>query len=189
MAGFYEFHDSVLNSIEFGDRQLILKIEAYRQMWRDGYDINDGTGSTQSIEITVHEPVVEYAFSSFPVELGDGSLKAEKLVADPSDVVGDLIPASLKHSISVEICLEGREELTGEYKGMRIRRVSAAITNKGEVEFVEELVGTKRVDRFFGKSKMLGVGAFDSGITDLASNKDHLRDFGLKSMGNRSKAR
>ncbi len=31
--------------------------------------------------------------------------------------------------------------------------------------------------------KLIGVGMFDSGITDLASNKAHMKDYGVKSMG------
>jgi hypothetical protein len=29
-----------------------------------------------------------------------------------------------------------------------------------------------------GRRKVIGLGEFDSGITDLGSNKSHLRDFG-----------
>jgi hypothetical protein len=35
--------------------------------------------------------------------------------------------------------------------------------------------------------KLIGVGMFDSGIPDLASNKKHLEGFGQKSMGRRHK--
>ena len=31
--------------------------------------------------------------------------------------------------------------------------------------------------------KLIGVGMFSSGIGDLATNKAHMRDFGVKSMG------
>lgn len=33
------------------------------------------------------------------------------------------------------------------------------------------------------RRKMIGVGEFDSGIPDLASNKKHLEGYGAKSMG------
>jgi hypothetical protein len=33
------------------------------------------------------------------------------------------------------------------------------------------------------RPKLLGVGMFDSGIPDLATNKKHMEDFGMKSLG------
>jgi predicted transcriptional regulator len=33
------------------------------------------------------------------------------------------------------------------------------------------------------RRKMIGIGKFDSGIGDLATNKKHMEDFGVKSMG------
>jgi len=33
------------------------------------------------------------------------------------------------------------------------------------------------------RRKMIGVGEFDSGIPDLATNKKHMENFGVKSMG------
>ena len=39
---------------------------------------------------------------------------------------------------------------------------------------------------FYEPKKIIGIGAFDSGITDLATNKAYLKDLGAKSMGNRS---
>lgn len=33
------------------------------------------------------------------------------------------------------------------------------------------------------RRKLIGIGEFDSGIPDLATNKKHLEDLGVKSMG------
>jgi hypothetical protein len=33
------------------------------------------------------------------------------------------------------------------------------------------------------RPRLIGVGMFDSGIHDLATNKKHMRNFGVKSMG------
>jgi len=46
--------------------------------------------------------------------------------------------------------------------------------------------GIRLVDKQHAKPvrrKLIGVGEFDSGITDLATNKKHLEDLGVKSMG------
>jgi hypothetical protein len=46
--------------------------------------------------------------------------------------------------------------------------------------------GIRLVDKQHAKParrKLIGVGEFDSGITDLGSNKAHLEDLGVKSMG------
>jgi hypothetical protein len=39
---------------------------------------------------------------------------------------------------------------------------------------------------FYEPKKIIGIGAFDSGIPDPATNKAYLKDLGVKSMGNRS---
>ena len=31
--------------------------------------------------------------------------------------------------------------------------------------------------------RLIGIGRFDSGISNLATNKEHMKDFGVKSMG------
>jgi hypothetical protein len=33
------------------------------------------------------------------------------------------------------------------------------------------------------RAKLIGVGMYDSGLPDLATNKKYLKDFGVKSMG------
>jgi hypothetical protein len=33
------------------------------------------------------------------------------------------------------------------------------------------------------RPRLIGIGCFDSGVSDLATNKEHMRDFGLSSMG------
>jgi Arc/MetJ-type ribon-helix-helix transcriptional regulator len=46
--------------------------------------------------------------------------------------------------------------------------------------------GIRLVDKHHAKQKypkMIGVGEFDSGIPDLATNKKHMEGFGVKSMG------
>ncbi|MGD0832572.1 MAG: hypothetical protein ABR907_16690 [Terracidiphilus sp.] len=178
MTEFYEFHDSNLLQIENREQKLILKIDAYRHTWPDGYEVNSGTGWVQPIEITIDLAVAEYTFTSFPVVIMDGCIKATSLEANPEDILCDEIPASLSGAVDVEICMEGYEKTTNEYKGMRIRGKSAAITHKGEAKFVEELPWGKKKDSTETKSKLIGVGQFDSGILDLATNKKYMEGFG-----------
>jgi hypothetical protein len=33
------------------------------------------------------------------------------------------------------------------------------------------------------RPRLIGIGKYDSGIADLATNKKHMEDFGVKSMG------
>ena len=138
MTEFYEFHDSHLMGLEYVGERLIVRLDAYRHLRPFGLD-HPGTGWVQYIEITIDQPHVEFEFTSFPVQLYGGSLKAASLHADPVDMVGNEIPASLIDVIDVEIYLEGHEERTNEYKGMRINGKSAAITQKQEARFVENL--------------------------------------------------
>jgi len=45
------------------------------------------------------------------------------------------------------------------------------------IHLVEQRHAAPRVRR------LIGIGLFDSGISDLATNKEHMKDFGVKSMG------
>jgi len=162
------------------DQKLILKIDAYKHVWPDGYEVNSGTGWMQQIEITVEEPLVDFAFTSFPVLIMDGSIKANSLAANHEDILGDEIPASLSGAVDVEICVKGYEVATNEYKGMRIRGKCAAITHKGDARFVEKLPSWNKKDETESKTKPIGVGQFDSGLPDLATNKNYIEGFGGK---------
>jgi hypothetical protein len=187
MTEFYEFHDSSLEQIDHSAETVILKIDAYRHTWPDGFDVNSGTGWMQPIVITINEPFVEFEFTSFPVEIYTGSLKATRLEANHEDIHGDEIPASLIGALDVEIYLEGHEETTNEYKGMRIRGKSAAITHKGEARFVEKLPWWRKKGNAETKPKLIGVGLYESGVGDLATNKKHMKGFGEKSMGRKER--
>ena len=37
----------------------------------------------------------------------------------------------------------------------------------------------------FKYPRLIGIGMYDSGVTDLATNKKYMEDFGLKGMGRR----
>jgi len=45
------------------------------------------------------------------------------------------------------------------------------------IRLVEERHGLPK------RPRLIGIGCFDSGVTDLATNKKYLEDFGAKSMG------
>ena len=184
MTEFYEFHDSDLVQIEHCDQKLILKMDAYKHVWPDGYKLNSGTGWMQEIEITVDEVVVEVEPASLPIEISDGSLKASSLQAKLEDILGysSLIPASLAGSDDIQIDLEGYDKTTSEPVAMRIRGKSAAITHKGEARFIENLPWGNTKDNTEPRPRLIGVGDFDSGIPDFSSNKKHMEGFGKKNL-------
>ena len=189
MTEFYEFHDSDLIQIEHHTHMLILKMDAYKHVWPDGYDVNSGTGWMQEIEITIDEPVVDVEPTSFPVEIINGNLKSDSIQADPEDFLGNTfeIPASLSGSGDIEISLEGYCDTTSTHESMKIRGKSAAITHKGEARFIEKLPWWNRKDNAESKTRLIGIGEFDSGLPDLATNKKYMEGFGQKSMGRRDK--
>jgi hypothetical protein len=139
MAEFYEFHDSYLTQIERREQLLILRIDAYRHTWPEGFKVNSGTGWTQPIEITIEEPSIVSEIVKLPVRILGGSIKSNILRAKPEDILGHEIPASLSGTSAVDIEIEGLEESTCEYTLMQIRGKSAAVTHKGEARFVENL--------------------------------------------------
>ena len=176
MAEFYEFHDSKLEGIEHLNRCLVLHFKAYLHIQPEDQDENAWTGWVQKIDITVDDPVVESAFIHYPVQIYDGSLKAASLDAKPEDIVGEEIPASLRSASEVEICIFGQGDDRDEYKDMVVRGASAAVTFKGDPKFVEKWCTAE----FTGptRRKLIGVGEFDSGLTDLATNKKYMEGFG-----------
>ncbi len=188
MTEFYEFHDSELVLIEYRAQKLVLKMDAYKHVWPDGYDANSGTGWMQEIEITIDGPIVDVEPSSLPMQIASGSLKANNLQANLEDILGNSfeIPASLSGSDAVQIALEGYDKTISKPVSMRIRGKSAAITHKGEARFVEKLPWWNRKDNAEPKPKMIGVGMFDSGIPDLATNKKYMEGFGEHSMGRKA---
>jgi hypothetical protein len=60
----------------------------------------------------------------------------------------------------------------------RIRGKSAAITHKGKARFVEKLPWWNGKGYAESKPRLIGVGEFDSGIPDLATNKKYMEGFG-----------
>jgi hypothetical protein len=185
MAEFYEFHDSVLEGMESTDGKLVLRFKAYLHPQPNELDERSWTGWTQRIAITVDNPIVESAFIHFPVQIYDGSLEAAHLEARPEDIVGTEIPASLSSTSKLEIKIFGCGSDGDEYKDMVIRGTSAAITSKREPIFVEKWLrdGADVATR----PRLIGVGEFDSGLPDLATNKKYMEGFGQKSMGRRDK--
>ena len=135
MAEYYEFHDSYLEGIERVDDSIVLLLNAYRLSW----DGDVGTGWMQRISLTVMNGVADYPFTSFPVCLMDGDLRAESLEAETSDCLGTMIPGTLSGSTKAEVYLEGYEEDTNEYRTMRICGDSVAITSRGPAKFIENL--------------------------------------------------
>jgi hypothetical protein len=80
----------------------------------------------------------------------------------------------MKSSVQARLDEETREALDG-----LVRRLGWSPS-----KVVRE--GIRLVDKNHAKPsrrKLIGLGEFDSGITDLASNKKHLEDLGVKSMG------
>lgn len=138
MAEFYEFHDSALESIENLDHRLILRFDAYLHLHPGDQGEDEWTGWKQRVELTVNDPVVESAFTSYPVYIYAGHLKASQIDSRPEDIVGTEIPASLNLALNVEVHIFGQGHNGEEYKNMRVRGSSAAITFKGEPKFVEK---------------------------------------------------
>jgi hypothetical protein len=139
MAEYYEFHDSYLKGIDHGDRKLVLRVGAYRHTWPGKIGVGEGTGWMQEIEITVENPIVTSDLNEFPLEILDGSLKAQNIQADAVDLVEEMIPSSLSGSGDAEIHMEGVEESSGEYRHVTVCGTSSAITHKKPARFVEEL--------------------------------------------------
>lgn len=139
MAEYYEFHDSYLKGIDHGNGTLVLRLRAYRHTWPGEIGVGEGTGWMQEIEITVENPIMTSDLNEFPLEILDGSLKAQNIQADASDVIEEMIPSSLRGSNEVKIYMEGVEEGSGEYRHVTVCGASAAITHKEPARFVEEL--------------------------------------------------
>src|ERR1035438_3892440 len=109
MPAFFEFHDTILESIDRTGANVVLKMKAIRTDWPQGIGVGDWSVSYQPIEIAVADAEMEETCDGDLPEAGfagrtawiyDGSFKAATVIANPGDVLTDdesnlTIPASL----------------------------------------------------------------------------------------------
>ena len=119
-----ELHDSELAGIEkkAGDIHIFLS---------PAYIHRDGKGWTQNVEITVHDATIQPDELTFPVTIGDGSMKTR--LGPYHNLLN--IPFAVDGPVTLRLELMSGEVIT--IKGERIEH-----DFKGEATFVEEYPST-----------------------------------------------
>ncbi len=77
---------------------------------------------------------------------------------------------------TVQARLDAKTQAALERVASRLGWSTSKVLREG-IHLVEERHSAPRVRR------LIGIGMFASGVGDLATNKEHMKDFGVKSMG------
>lgn len=138
MAEFYEFHDSILNKVEWNQQRLVLHLSALRTVWPQSPGEGEASIFRQEIQIMIEDASMEVDSDNVPNWLLDGSFQAGSQEAEAEDTYYDLIPASLSRADNVQLRLEGMNEDTHEYIVMQICGKSMSIAPLGGAEFMRK---------------------------------------------------
>lgn len=77
-------------------------------------------------------------------------------------------------TVQVRLDAEMQEKLNRAARRLGLSRSEAL---REGIRLVDKRASAHTVPR------LIGIGCFDSGINDLATNKGHMKDFGVRSMG------
>ena len=127
MPAFYEFHDSLLQSIDQDGDTISIHLRAVRT------ELEPGGGppslyQRQEIRLVLHGAEMTVDSPSLPSWLLEGSLRAQSLDADPADTTaGRNIPVSLRTARDVELVLAGLHEGSGDFVTIRLRAQSLTL--------------------------------------------------------------
>ena len=181
MTAFYEIHDSVIESLVWDESALELTLSAVLTIPVDNKPLGYGR---QKILLRIESASLTGDKLKPEIWLLDGSFECEGEDSHEEDRVNGCIAASLQYAREVRfVQLFGMNEDTHEYPAFDIRGKSMMLIKLGPIEWISAYQPGLRAPR-----KFIGTGAFDSGLSDLATNKKYLEYLGLKSMGRPEKA-
>jgi hypothetical protein len=176
MTAFYEIHDSIIESLVWDESALELTLSAVLTVPIDGKPMGYGR---QKILLRIDSATLTGDKVEPEIWLLDGTFECEGEDSYEEDREIGYIGASLQYAREIRLIqLFGMNEDTHEYPTFDIRGKSMRLTRLGPIEWMSEYQPELRALR-----KFIGLGAFDSGLSDLATNKKYMEDFGLHSKG------
>ena len=176
MPAFYEFHDSILERLEWDGPALELTLNAVTTLADDNAPLAWGR---QRIVLRIEDATLTGDTVEPEIWLLEGNLKSDGQDSLEQDQMQGDIAAALESATRISLHLFGMNEETQAYPTFDISGQSLTLRKLNLVEWSPKHIPVVKSPG----AKFLGIGAFDSGISDLATNKAHLRDFGVKSMG------
>ncbi len=176
MTAFYEIHDSVIESLVWDESALESTLSAVLTVPVDDKPLGYGR---QKILLRIESASLTGDKVEPEIWLLDGSFECKGEDSYEEDRVNGCIAASLQYARDVRfVQLFGMNEDTNEYPTFDVHGGSMTLTRLGPVEWASKFQPELRAPR-----KFIGAGAFDSGLSDLATNKKYMGDFGHHSKG------
>ncbi len=137
MLSIYEFHDSLLESVEQNGDRVSIQLRAVRS------DIEEGKTQPaeylrQEIRLLCEEAELSVDSPNLPSWLLEGSFRAGQSDAADADAgVAGTLPASLRSAQEVELVLAGLHEGSGDFVTIRVQAKSLTLQTLSEPESMQ----------------------------------------------------
>lgn len=132
MPKFYEFRDSLLESIEQDAERVSINVRAVRAEVEDGGHA-PSNHLRQEIRLVLEGAELTVDSPNLPTWLLEGSFRSDTLDADQPDCgVDGTLPVSLRSAGGVELVLSGLHEGSGDFVTIRVRARSLTLEALGE---------------------------------------------------------
>ena len=137
MRRFYEFHDSLLESIEQDGDRIFVQLRAVRSEIREG-EQRPSQYLRQEIRLVLEGAKLSVDAADLPSWLLEGEFRAEAVDADANDTgVEGTLPVSLRSARGVELILAGLHEGSGDFVTVRVRADFLTLQPLGEPQFLQ----------------------------------------------------
>lgn len=137
MPRYFEFNDSLLESVEQDAERVTIDLRALRTETK-----GEGKQSTNHLrqQIRLVLEGAEFAVDSpnLPSWLMEGSFRADSLDPDDADRgPASTIPVSLRSASGVELTLSGLHEASGDFVTIRVRAESLTLQSLGDPQSLQ----------------------------------------------------
>jgi hypothetical protein len=138
MLKFYEFNDSLLESIEQDAERVSIKLRAVRSEIERSAQELPPTLYRQEIRLVLDGAELTVDSVNLPSWLMEGTFAADTIDADCSDCTDEnTIPVSLRSAQGVELVLAGLHEGSGDFVTIRVKAKSLALQPLAEPEAMQ----------------------------------------------------
>lgn len=137
MPKFYEFNDSLLESIEQAGERVTIQLRAVRSE-SEASSQRSPNQFRQEIRLVLEGAAMSIDSAELPSWLMEGSFRAQALEADKADcTVENTLPVSLRSARGVELVLSGLHEGSGDFVTIRVQANSLTLEALGEPEALQ----------------------------------------------------
>ncbi|UWZ85614.1 hypothetical protein [Occallatibacter riparius] len=138
MLKFYEFNDSLLESIEQDAERVSIKLRAVRVETERSAQELPPILYRQEIRLVLDGAALTVDSPNLPSWLMEGTFTADTIDADCSDCPDEnTLPVSLRSAQGVELVLAGLHEGSGDFVTIRVKAKSLALEQLAEPEAMQ----------------------------------------------------